>query len=791
MSRKPTKTEHSCSHVFNSDVRYGAECRLLSSFDYFEETKLMGGHEAITLLEEISKGRFGRVYRGAYSGSKNDVAIKVLDVLEGIQEQINLLCELSVLQGVPSDRFVKFLGARFLQEGKMMIVMELCENGVLRDAICHKQLPWNLRVRLVLDAAQGLTFLHQRQIIHRDIKPTNILIDKHARARICGFAFCVHADSGRDQRKQLFGTREFMAPEVLGGGPACIESDIFSLGILLAEVLTGINPSSNFLYRNEENGFAVDEKEIAKEVIAQCPPSLEALAYLCCSISCGQRPTAEQSVIELSAILKDLGGTFEYDWNSELGVRAIPLCVSAAGQELEGDSVYPGSVMGWTREGTKPSTSSSPSIASNSSGQCATSHEGSGCSASPSVSGGTSRHPPSPTNEEILSRFNLMDSQIQELRAENERLSQDLQGMALASATSHGEVPVPLAIVKGGNAPLDSKSTALPPLPTAPLNQDIPQSSAPVPSAPASADSLALILSTMSGLGQQMGTLISVVTSLQSQLDLAQGRLSKLEEGGTPMRAPVPSFRASDQSDQPSACHPTSFIQVPVPRSEPPYSGSPAWDEPIATLDIDLSNPHPTQQRSFSNSNPPLLQSSALPSSSLHSVLHSVSSSYTPSSSAPRQALLPWAQTSPSQIATQSHHSNISTASATRVSELSQAFGSFLSIIEQCTDRPGSGQLKDSPMRSPVGPSPTTPFSASKPKNQSRAHSGRPITSDRLDPSKVYRAYFSDFTDLTGTARRPMLAKFNKDSEPFLTYGNKGSPEKQRIARARDGIVDG
>ena len=109
--------------------------------------------------------------------------------------------------------------------------MELCENGALREKI-QEDLPWNLTVRLALDIATGLSFLHENNIVHRfspsslsfssltltaeTLRQTNILVDKDWRAKICDFSFSCHVDSLLKQ-EFVYGTDEFMSPEIAMG----------------------------------------------------------------------------------------------------------------------------------------------------------------------------------------------------------------------------------------------------------------------------------------------------------------------------------------------------------------------------------------------------------------------------------------------------------------------------------------------------------------------------------------------------------------------------------------------
>lgn len=136
------------------------------------------------LLDKLAKGSYGVVYNAAIGGKK--YAVKVEDLRTGVEEQLNILSELTVLQSLPHDNLVKYYGtgclSKSLAEAKVsvirvilsyllfslqvLIIMELCERGALRERICDG-LPWPLIVRLALDIAGGLSFLHKNHICHR------------------------------------------------------------------------------------------------------------------------------------------------------------------------------------------------------------------------------------------------------------------------------------------------------------------------------------------------------------------------------------------------------------------------------------------------------------------------------------------------------------------------------------------------------------------------------------------------------------------------------------------------
>ena len=480
---------------FSDAVIRGVETRLLKAFDTFRVQDWLSDKLEITLIEEMHKGQNGRVYKGSYSGSSSEVAIKVLDVVDDEQEQINMLCELSLLRALPSDRFVNFLGARAVPGGtKILIVTETCKYGALRELILHKELPWNLRVRLIFDTAQALVFLHERRVVHRDVKPTNILVDERARAKLCDFGFVVHARSSSKNSCGVFGTTEFMAPEVAQGSDFGTAADVFSLGVCMIEVITGLQPSSLFLRRGPRDGFAIDELEASREVMAGCPPALEALAYLCCSTNPVPRPSAEQVAMELSVLLRELGGTFEVGDildDVALGVGGLALRLSG-GDEREGTVVFAGPGMG-IASGRRRSGSGSLSAAAS-----------------------TAASPMSP-------RLDLVDVQLQELRAENARLSRDLQALALAGALGvTATAASPSRILE--NSTMASPPSTPPPLPPQPQPQPQPQ--------PAATDErvLALVLDAMGTLTQQLATLVPAVAGVQARLG---GLENKVEQQAT------------------------------------------------------------------------------------------------------------------------------------------------------------------------------------------------------------------------------------------------------------------
>lgn len=121
------------------------------------------------------------------------------------------------------------------------LALEFC-NGTL-DARLDQTLPLETAYRLVLDVAQGLKQSHQRRILHRDVKPANVFMREN-RAKLGDFGTGAYLNdpSGAPLASGRVGTAFYMAPEIFQGEPATIRSDLYSLGILAYEVISGVRP---------------------------------------------------------------------------------------------------------------------------------------------------------------------------------------------------------------------------------------------------------------------------------------------------------------------------------------------------------------------------------------------------------------------------------------------------------------------------------------------------------------------------------------------------------------------
>ncbi|CAM9194225.1 unnamed protein product, partial [Hapterophycus canaliculatus] len=255
-----------------------------------------------------AKDRTGEGIFAEGASSTRSVAVKIQQVPEDEEEQANLLGELAMLRNYKHSHLVEFIGTAMAVErgaDTVMVAMELCTNGALREAL-KLSISWPLKVRIASDMTDGLQYLHQHGIIHRDIKTPNVLIDGSWRAKLCDYNFAIDENSSI---KQDFcaGTAEFMSPEVLLSEEYGLPSDVFSLGMIFVEMLTGQEPSPSFPERPPQTFFVVSEEEIEEQLLPDYPQSFSLLQSQCLFAEPAERPTAEDAFNWLQDLVNETG----------------------------------------------------------------------------------------------------------------------------------------------------------------------------------------------------------------------------------------------------------------------------------------------------------------------------------------------------------------------------------------------------------------------------------------------------------------------------------------------------
>ena len=194
--------------------------------------------------QKLGQGAFGEVFSGSYRKSK--VAVKLYDFrgkLPTEQEEM-LLQEADVMEGLRSEYLVGFRGLCFYPD-PYCLVMEFCEGGTLRarlnkvsEAIAPiEQLRWAMQV------SYGVYQLHAVKIVHRDLKGENILLDRQGHAKVADFGLSIVKSNSASHSKKGggrggAGTLPWMAPELHDDQSNSRETDVYSLGVVLWEIVS-------------------------------------------------------------------------------------------------------------------------------------------------------------------------------------------------------------------------------------------------------------------------------------------------------------------------------------------------------------------------------------------------------------------------------------------------------------------------------------------------------------------------------------------------------------------------
>ncbi|NIV46292.1 MAG: protein kinase, partial [Gammaproteobacteria bacterium] len=194
----------------------------------------------------LGQGGMGTVYRGTDRQTETPVAIKVLKaaVSAGDPDWVaRFVREGEALRQLNHPNIVKLLAAEE-KEGRHYLVMEYVAGGSLRQLLDEEgPLPVERVIEIGLDLADALTRAHRLQIIHRDLKPANVLLAADGTPRLTDFGLARMADRRRlTPTGAVLGTVDYLSPEVCNGQRSDERSDIWALGVLLYEMLSGERP---------------------------------------------------------------------------------------------------------------------------------------------------------------------------------------------------------------------------------------------------------------------------------------------------------------------------------------------------------------------------------------------------------------------------------------------------------------------------------------------------------------------------------------------------------------------
>ncbi len=221
---------------------------------------------------EIGTGAFGTVYQGWDEQLRRDVAIKVPRRSFACSEQTRkrLLDEARAIARLKHPGIVAVHDTGALEDGTLFLVMQYVDGQSLAQLLQSGRVPVDQAVDITIDIAEALACAHQAGLVHRDLKPGNILLDEHGAAHVADFGLALRESEQHLRAGEYAGTLAYMAPEQLQGQTQRMDgrADIWALGVLLYQMLSGKRP-----FRG------ANRKELVADVLQRDPKPLRQIDY--------------------------------------------------------------------------------------------------------------------------------------------------------------------------------------------------------------------------------------------------------------------------------------------------------------------------------------------------------------------------------------------------------------------------------------------------------------------------------------------------------------------------------
>ena len=236
------------------------------------------------IVEEVASGGMAVVYRAIQDHLNRTVAIKALKTSVSADKQLvtRFEREAQALANLQHENLIQVYDYHE-ERGALFIVMEYLQGIDLYDLLDHcGRLPYDVAAVIAMQVARALDYIHYRGIVHRDIKPANIMLSRHGGVKVMDFGIA-HDRNFADltEAGTGIGTPAYMSPEQILGDKLDARSDIFSLGVVLYQMMTGRKPFIEDHEKSVMHKIRLDKHERARKHNPEIPRALERIVDKC------------------------------------------------------------------------------------------------------------------------------------------------------------------------------------------------------------------------------------------------------------------------------------------------------------------------------------------------------------------------------------------------------------------------------------------------------------------------------------------------------------------------------
>ena len=288
------------------------------------------------IIEHLGGGGMGVVYKALDTRLERVVALKFLPPAMVGDDEANARFEREAKSAaaIQSGKIVTVYDIGSVEKGGSYIAMEYVDGVTLKQHLANGALTPSEASRIASDVAEGLSVAHQNGITHRDIKPANIMVTKGGRAKILDFGLAKLSSTAIDltTADRTVGTAAYMSPEQARGENATSQSDLWSLGVVMHEMITGRKPFAGDYSHAVMYAIVHEEPDLRTDV--EVPAAYADIVKRCLQKDAGNRPRSAGEIVDSLGLSSHTVTQSRIAMPATAGKRFPPMLIGLAGVML-------------------------------------------------------------------------------------------------------------------------------------------------------------------------------------------------------------------------------------------------------------------------------------------------------------------------------------------------------------------------------------------------------------------------------------------------------------------------